>query len=280
MEKQEELDFALRFITDHPASAVKVLEQNDTVAVAELLNAIPPTYAASMIRHMMPEFAARLLAQMDIDKAAAILSGLDASVVAGIMRLQSPELRFGLLEELASGLRKNTELLLTFPSTTVGAWMSPYLLTVADDLKCKNILRTMRASDSQDDSEYVYVVDREGAFQGRTRLLDVLKAGENQQIASIMDTSCPSLPAAMVLGQASEHRAWEHHDVLPVTSRQGRLLGILHHHALRTGLEQHKAGHHKVKSGQDPVSSIFEVYGHSLLALLNSVSEAVDSERK
>lgn len=280
MSNQEEISFALRFMGEHPAAAVRVLEQNEAVAVANLLNVIPPGYASPVIRCMMPEFAGRLLEILETGKAAAILSTLDANCVAGILRLQDENSRRLLLEEMPGVLRKNTELLLTFPANTVGAWMSPYLLTVANDLKCKNIIKTMRNSNTQDDSEYVYVVDREGAYQGRTRLLDVLKAGENQQVAALMDTTCPSLPAPMVLTQASEHRAWDQADVLPVTSRNHLLLGILHHHALRQGIDQHKARRNPGQSGQDPVSSIFEVYGQSLLALLNSVSEAVESERK
>lgn len=280
MSNQEEISFALRFMTEHPAAAVRVLEQNNVEAVANLLNVIPPGYASPVIKNMIPEFSGRLLGHLETEKAAAILSTLDANSVAGIMRLLDENSRRSLLEELPSGLRKNTELLLTFPTNTVGAWMSPYLLTVANDLKCKNILKTMRNNDIQDDSEYVYVVDREGAYQGRTRLLDILKAGENQQVAALMDTNCPALPAPMMLTQASEHRAWEQADVLPVTSRDHRLLGILHHHALRQGIDQHKARRNPGQPGRDPVSSIFEVYGQSLLALLNSVSEAVESERK
>jgi len=280
MSNTEELSFALRFINEHPKSAVRVLEQNEADAVVSLLNVIPAAYAASLVRYMMPEFAGRLLSRLERDKRAAVLSTLDANVIANILRLLDSEIRGQLLDELSTGLRKNTQLLLNFAPNTVGAWMSPYLLTVADDLKCKNILRTMRTSDSQDDSEYVYILNREGIYQGRTRLLDVLKAGENQQVAAIMDTSCPSLPAQMILSQANEHRAWDQADVLPVTNRDHQLLGILHHHALRQGLDLHKTKNRVAASGKDPVSSIFEVYGQSLLALLNSVSDVVENDRQ
>ena len=280
MNNQEELSFALRFMTDHPKSAVRVLEQTDANSVANLFAAIPPAYASAVIRYMMPEFAGSLLQRIETEKAAAILSVLDVNSITSILRLVNENTRSLLLNELPSGSRKNTELLLSFPTMTVGAWMNPSLLTVADDLKCKNVIRSLKARESGGPSDMVYVVDRDGIYRGRVLLLDVLKSPEDQQIASIMDTTCPSLPAAMMLSQADEHRAWEYADDLPVTSRNNKLLGILHHHALRQGLYQHKSKRQPVQAGHDPVSSIFEVYGHSLLALLNSVSEAVDSDRK
>lgn len=280
MSNEEEVSFALRFMTDHPKSAVRVLEQAEVSSVANLFAIIPPAYASSVIRYMMPEYAGNLLQRIDIEHAAAILSVLDVNSITGILRMVTKESRQLLLDELPSSLRKNTELLLTFPTITVGAWMNPSLLTVANDLKCKNVIRSLKARETRGPNDMIYVVDREGVYLGRVLLLDVLKAAEDQLIANIMDTTCPSLPASMVLAQASEHRAWEIADDLPVTNRTNRLLGIMHHHALRQGLNQHKANHSAGQAGRDPVSSIFEVYGHSLLALLNSVSEAVENDRK
>ena len=279
MDNQEEISFALKFMTEHPKAAVRVLEQTEPTAVANLFAMIPPAYASSVTRYMMPEFAGSLMQRLEADKAAAVLSSLDVANVTGILRLVNKDSRRTLLDALPAGLRKNIELLLSFPSNTVGAWMDPALLTVANDLKCKNVIRSMKARESRGPSDMIYVVDRDGNYLGRVLLFDVLKAGENQPVSAIMDTSCPALPAPMILSQANEHRAWEYADDLPVTNRSNRLLGILHHHALRQGLQQSKFKKQPQQAGKDPVSSIFEVYGHSLLALLNSVSEAVDSDR-
>lgn len=280
METQQEISFALRFMTEHPKAAVRVLEQTDPLAVSRLLASIPPAYSSSVLRYMMPELASSLLQRLDIDAAGAIMSDLDITIVTTILRLVAPDKRRLLLDELPAALHKNCELLLSFPINTVGAWMNPSILSIADDLKCKNVLRSLKAREATGGSDMIYIVDREGTYVGRTLLLDVLKAGENQPVSAIMDTSCPSLPAPMILAQASEHRAWEIADDLPVTNRSNKLLGILHHHTLRQGLNHHKAKRQPHQAGHDPVSSIFEVYGQSLLALLNSVSEAVESDRK
>ena len=280
MENKEDISFALRFMTEHPKAAVRVLEQTDPNAVARLFASIPPAYSSSVLRYMMPELASNLLHRLDIEDAGAILSDLDNTSVTSILRLVDQNTRRLLLDELPAGLRKNCELLLSFPINTVGAWMNPSMLSIADDLKCKNVLRSLKARETAGGSDMIYIVDREGTYLGRTLLLDVLKANENQQVSAIMDTSCPALPAPMILTQAGEHRAWEIADDLPVTNRNNKLLGILHHHTLRLGLNQNKAKRHYQQVGRDPVSSIFEVYGQSLLALLNSVSEAVESERK
>lgn len=280
MSNQEELNFALKFIAEHPQSAIRIIERSSIEAVAGMVAAVPPDYITPMLKYMMPDYAARLFKILTPEKASVLLSTMDANAVANILRQVDTESRNNILKELPSYLRKSTELLLEFPLNTVGAWMSPHLLAVAGDLKCKNVLKYLMAGEKHDDSEYIFVVDREGTYLGRTQFLDVLKANENQLVSTVMDKSCPSLPAQMVLAQSREHRSWDYFDVLPVTSREEKLLGILQHHTLRQALKQKQSVSHEGNKSTDPISSIFEVYGQSLLALLNTVSDAVESEYK
>ncbi len=280
MNNKEELHFALSFMSEHPKAAVKILEQSDIDSVANLLSNAPPSYTTPVLNYMLPDFFARICSSMSAEKAAAILSNLDTNTIAMVLRRSSDETRKKILEELPASERKNTELLLEFPINTVGAWMSPHMLVVPHDVKNKNVMKYLKCGGTQDDSEYIYVTDREGRFLGRTRFLDLVKGGENLAVTSFMQKNCPSLPAQIFLEQTSEHIAWEFSDVLPVTNRDNQLLGILPHHALRQGLAQINNVRPKSKSGKDPLSSIFEVYGQSLLAIFNTVSDAVDADRK
>ena len=280
MKNKEELDFALSFMSEHPQAAVKILEQSDVDAVASLLSNAPSSYISPVLKYILPDFFVRVCNSMGAEKAAAILSSLDANAIAIVLRRSPEESRKKILEELPASKRKNTELLLEFPINTVGAWMSPHMLVVPHDVKNKNVMKYLKSGGSQDDSEYIYVTDRDSRFLGRTRFLDLVKGGENLPITSFMQDNCPSLPAQIFLEQTSEHIAWEFSDVLPVTNRDNQLLGILPHHALRQGLAQINNVRPKSKSGKDPLSSIFEVYGQSLLALFNTVSDAVDVDQK
>jgi len=280
MENKEELDFALSFMSEHPKSAVKILEQSNVDAVASLLSNAPSCYITPVLKYMLPDFFVRVCNAMGAEKSAAILSHLDANAIAIVLRRSSEESKKEILEELPANQRKNTELLLEFPVNTVGAWMTPHMLVVPHDVKNKNVMKYLKAGGVQDDSEYIYITDREGKYLGRTRFLDLIKGGENLPVTAFMQDNCPSLPAQIFLEQASEHIAWEFSDVLPVTNRDNQLLGILPHHALRQGLAQIHNVRPKSKSDKDPLSSIFEVYGQSLLALFNTVSDAVDVDHK
>jgi len=280
MNNKEELDFALSFMSEYPKAAVKILEQSDIDAVASLLSNAPSSYISPVLKYMLPDFFVRVCNSMGAEKAAAVLSNLDANAIAIVLRRSTKESRKKILEELPANIRKNTELLLEFPINTVGAWMSPHMLVVPHDVKNKNVMKYLKSGGVQDDSEYIYITDRDSRFLGRTRFLDLVKGGENLPVTSFMQDNCPSLPAQIFLEQTSEHIVWEFSDVLPVTNRDNKLLGILPHHALRQGLAQINKVRPKIKSGKDPLSSIFEVYGQSLLALFNTVSDAVDVEHK
>jgi len=279
MDNQEELAFAFSFMSEHPKAAVRVLEQNDVGAVAALLSTAPSNYITPVLKYLLPQFAARICNNLTSERAAALLANLDANGTAIILRQMEADTRSLILHELPAGLRKHVQLLLEYPLNTVGAWMSPHMLAVANDIKNKNVLKYLKAGNRQDDCEYIYVTDRDGSFLGRTRFLDVLQASENQTVATSLDSACPSLPAQMFLAHTRDHRAWEYADVLPVTGRDNRLLGILHHHALRQGLQEMHQNRQGPAGSQDPLSSIFAVYGQSLLALLNTVSDAVDREQ-
>lgn len=278
MTNREELNFALRFIAEHPQSAIKIIEKSDIESVAGLVATVPPDFITPVLKYMIPEYTARLCSHLSPEKASVLLSTMDANAIAGILRKTDPEIRPRILEELPSVLKKSTELLLEFPLNTVGAWMSPHYLSVASDLKCKNILKYLKAGGIFDDSEYIFVIDRDGKFQGRTQFLNILRANEDQQVSEIMDKSCPSLPVQMDLAQSLEHKSWDFFDVLPVTNREHKLLGILQHYTLRNALKQKRVSWNNDQKGKDPVSSIFEVYGQSLIAILNTVSDAVEPE--
>jgi predicted transcriptional regulator len=81
----------------------------------------------------------------------------------------------------------------------------------------------------------------------------------------------------MPLLQAAKLSCWEQGDVMPVTGTQQQFIGVLRHMDLRQGLRQHQVPRPRESGGNDPVSGIIDVYGKSLLALFDSVSNAVDS---
>ena len=214
---------------------------------------------------------------MEAEQAASILSTLDANEASSILRMMPETDRAGIISNLPLGLRTNTKLLLDYPANTVGACMSPHMLVVSNDLKNKNALKMLKSNTSKVHSDLIYVIDREGSYQGTCCLIDILKASEDLPVNSTMDTTVPSLSAQMLLEQARNHRAWNIADVLPVTNSENRLLGIFQHHSLRRGLGKlHQIPQRK--TGADPLSGIVDVYGKSLLAVLNTVGEAMDNE--
>lgn len=277
---KQEIDFALGFLLEHPEAAVKVLEQGNLAAVAEFVDIVPENYVAPVLRKMLPEYAARLCSTLAPAKTSALMEALDINAVTGILRLCTPPSRTAILAELPAKKRRSAELLLEYSPRMVGAWMTPHCLTLPESATAGDAGRYLKQdAGTGNGGEFLYIVNREGELLGRCPLVAILKSGKGMPLTSLMDSQCPTLPAPMLLEQALEHKAWQDTDTLPVLSRQQRFLGVLRHSALRRGVQRMQAGQAATPRGNDPVSSILEVYGQSLLALFNTVSEAVDNDK-
>jgi len=276
-----ETDFALSFMLDHPLAAVKVLEQSDLDSVATFFDQLPEHYVTPVMGCMLPEFGGKLLTRLTPARAAAIMENIDTSQAANILRKVNQSCLPPIMEELPRKLRFSIELLLTYSPRTIGGWLFPHCLVQSPDTLVHEAI-TYITSESEDVpfAQFLYVVDREGKLQGQAAVIDILKGGSSLPLSSVMTTSRLSLPAYMLLEQALEHKAWLDADTLPVVSRDQQFLGIITHHALRQGLMHLQGRQPHSPAARDPVSSIFDVYGKSLLAVLSTVSDAVDTEQQ
>lgn len=275
----KDIDFALSFMLEHPQAAVKVLEQSDVAKVAAFFEQVPENYLIPVLRQMLPEYAGKVALNLSAPKAAALMEDMDINNVAHVLRLMAKENRRDILDELPKKKRQGVELLLTFAPRTIGAWMTPHCLSLPGDASVADAVDYFKSGTSANgNSEYIYLVNRDGHLLGKAAVMTVLKSGQGLPLSSIMEQHCPSLPAAMLLEQALEHKAWQHADSLPVTSREQQFLGTISHNAMRNGLSQLHSGMTANSDFRDPVSSLFEAYGKSLLALFNTVSEAVDQD--
>ena len=277
----QETHFALHFMLEHPEAAVKVLESGDLPRVAEFIESVPENYLVPVLKLMMPEFAARLASYLPPAKTALLLEELEVNAVSAILRLSQPQDRVEILAELPESHARSVSLLLDFSPRTVGAWMTPHSLCLPEDARISEAWHYLKqTADARPNGEFLYLIDRDNRLCGKVDLLAILKSNSSQPITSLLSPECVALPGQMQLEQAMEHKAWHGADSLPVVSRQQEFLGVITHSALRKGLSRIQAGKTPAHSGADPVSSLFEVYGQSLLALFNTVSTAVDKESR
>ncbi|WP_417317792.1 magnesium transporter MgtE N-terminal domain-containing protein [Emcibacter sp.] len=273
---ERKISLALAMLQDHPELAASTLEQHNAGEVAELLSQIPSTYAAPVLQRMLPQFTARVCRFLAPDTSAALISPLDNSMIASILRQMDKKLRNKILEELPFKARTGCELLLRFSEDTVGAWMTPHVITVTENSMAKEALNSMKDAEKVIQCDFIFVVDRNRSLVGRIHFADLLRTQPETNVNRLIQRRCQTLFGRSYLQNIARHKDWERYDSMPVVNRRQQFIGVLRHSDLHRGLTQLTT---QITSlpGQDPASGIFEVYGQTLLALFQSVGDIIET---
>ena len=277
---QEALTLALEFLDEHPDSAVRILEQHDAHQVATFLETVPEGYSALVLGRALPAFAAHLCRAFGNETAARLLLQQDVGRMVAVLRHLEHMHVEAILNECPQARRQACVLLLHYPVQFTGAWIVPNTAVVSSDFTVSEVLNFLKDATEETFSKYVFVVSREGTPEGRISYLALLKAQADQRVQWLMEKPVATISAQMLLVQVAKLPCWQDGDVMPVTGAHQQFIGILRHVDLRHGLQQGEQHAQHATLGGDPLSGILDVYGKSLLALFNSVSNAVETELK
>lgn len=272
------IDLAIAFLQSQPSSAAGVLEQQSVEQVAMFLSEISYAHAAMALGNMLPQYAARICQHVEPAVAAAFMSEMDASLVAAIMRHLDSEKSLSILELLPEKTKLLCMFLLYYQEDAVGAWM----IANPPVVPCECTIEEARErfiTESLIDIGVIHIVDRDRHLHGVLGISTLFSAAPSTQISTVMDTNFATISGRASVKSAIEHPGWSRCDTLAVNNRSQKFVGVIRHVDLRRGL---KATSNIVSKplASDPLSGIYEVYGKSLLALLNTFGEAVSSGSK
>lgn len=274
----QQLSLSLAFIRSHPDAAARALERHDLESVARFVSGLPHAYSEQLIPRMLPRYLGRLCEILDEKTITGLLEKQDASFTAAVLRHLDSKKREKVLGKLAPGRRAASNLLLSFSSDTVGAWLTPMVATVPDDCSVEEALHHVKVAGEETYSDYVFVVDRDRFLRGRIRNLDLLRAEPDRPVTAIMEERLQAITARLSLERAAEHKAWAMVDVMPVNNRRSQFVGVIRHVDLRKGLEQlHQGVGNEILPEGDPLDEFLKLFGTSLLALFNTLGEALDT---
>ena len=275
---QTEQALALDFLEEHPDAAVRVLEQHEAAEVVRFLDRLPEDYFRIVLERALPAFAGRLCGHLAPEAAARHLLELSPSRMVSVLRQLDATQIESILGECPKSRRSACRLLLHYPLQCVGAWIVPNTAVVSSEFTVEEILAFLRDATEDTFSKYVFIVDREGVPRGRISYLKLLKSGSRQQAGHLMERNVAVISGHTLLAEAIKLPCWKEGDVVPVTGQQHQFIGVLRHADLRQGLAGQVRPIQQELPGSDPMSGIFEVYGKSLLALFNSISNVVENE--
>ena len=220
------------FIRDHTHQAARVLENRSLDELVPFFDRIPAELAALLLNTMEPHTAGSCLERMTADRAAGALDRVPLERAALLMRRLLPETREAVLQLLPPEPNRHLGLLMRGREDTAGALMEPRIFTLPTEVSAGEALSRVR-SNPERASHYLYVLERDQTLAGVLTLRELLAAGEDSEIASLMQRDVVCLRMGDSLASVLVHPAWLEFHTLPVIDENNQFTGALRHKTLR-----------------------------------------------
>lgn len=227
----------LSFIDRQPDTAARALTAMEPAKARALLRDIPSRYASRVIARMGPTLACECLAGMEAERVAQVLRGLPYPAASGLLRLLPEGVREAALNELPRAVRRDLRATLNYPEDTVGAHMSPAILTQSAEQTVADARDQVRQT-TRGDTGCVIIVDAERRLVGLVDPVVLLRHGGRTPLAEIMDRGVVPLSARARVTAIRHLDSWDRYLSLPVASRQGRVIGTLSRAVLRDAVPE------------------------------------------
>ena len=263
----------LAFVTAHPAEAARILERLGTADAAALFERIPTRAGAPVLSTMLPSVAARIVSALKADTGRSLLAALGTQAAVSILRQTNETRRRELVSGLPTATAMASRLLLYYADDSVGAWIDPDIVVFPLETSVADAL-TRIGNGNEPVVELVFSVDDEQRLKGVARLHQLLRVPSDRKLASIVEKPGTVLNASSTISSISKRRGWQQSAVLPVTDRDGKLIGVLRRSTLDRALAR---GHQPAPANDSEVLvsmcasgywNAFSALAHAIVSLL------------
>jgi magnesium transporter len=290
---------ASEFVKTHPADAARTLERFQIEEIVKFLGELPPTLAARVVQQMDGVTAAQCLQLMELEHLVELVTELPIEITTLLLRRIDPSRCESILRQLPNEQAESLRLTLRYPQGTAGALMNPQVFTLPNDITATEALERVRKSlarhgvqsdqaqpprnpgfhrslqsesfDSAKRIDQIYVVNRSGVLVGLIHTHQLMLAGGDERIVSIVQRNVGKLSPNMNHQAILAHPGWRDFHALPVVNKQGVFLGAIDYQTLRQ-LDSDATARRLSQRRDDAGSALGELYGIGLSALIRAAS--------
>ncbi|MGH9067019.1 MAG: magnesium transporter MgtE N-terminal domain-containing protein [Acidimicrobiales bacterium] len=195
-----------------PGELADLLEDLGRPARQELLAALDPETAADALEEMDPDELGALLREAEPGKAAALVASMEPDEAVDALRDLGRDDRLELLACMPAEKGRELARLLGYPEDEAGGFMTTALALARPHERVTDVrARLVELADHRSDIDAVAVVDEEGRLVCDLRLFDLVVAGGEDAVASLVSdeepvTVGPDASLADVAAQLIESR--------------------------------------------------------------------------
>jgi len=210
----------------HPAEIAHYIEALTGHQRELIWPAIPAEHEGEVLLHLNDEARSALIEKMDAESLVAATEGLDTDDLADIL----PEMPQNVIQELLLTMeyqdRERLRSVLAYADDTAGGLMDLDTVMVRADISLDVVFRFLRRRDNiPATTDSLFVIDREGVFQGLLPFGELLIHDTSTQVGDIMDAEIEGISANMPAQDVAN--LFERRDLVtaPVVDTDNRLLG-------------------------------------------------------
>jgi len=231
---------ALAFLEERPESAARSLESLEPADAAALLELVPVRIAAPAVARMGSWSAARCIAEVSPDRCSAILTQLRSAQALAILRQLPVSARDAALAGLPTAAARHYRRTLAYPQGRVGAWVDFDVAALEPGRTVGDALDLIAARRRPDET-VLFIVDSGRKYLGAIPVASLLHFPRPVELATLTGQRARAVADSASLATVAAEPAWTTALALPVTNRQGELLGALSRGSLEKGLHHQRA---------------------------------------
>jgi CBS domain-containing protein len=213
-----------------PGEIARLADALPYLHAAELLTLLPDPIASDTLEAMSPERQLQVFEELDEDQALRLLALMAPDIATDLVgRLQSDTAR-RVLERLPKKQGDRIIELLRYPEDVVGGIMTNDVVCLPKKITVEEARRLLHHRLKEPDFVYlIYIVEDEESKRlcGMLSLRTLLIANDEQKLEKIMDPYVTTLNALEPADAAAYRVINSHLAALPVTGREGQLLGTV-----------------------------------------------------
>ena len=210
----------------HPAETADLLESLPPIQRPIIWELIDAEDEGEVLVALNEEVRATLIQKMGSEQLVAAAAGLDLDDLADLFTELPKTVNREVLKSLDQSDRSRLEAVLRYDEESAGGLMDPDTLTVRGDVTIEVVFRYLRMRGKiPDDTNAIFVVSRQGEYEGCLPITAMLTADPEQKVANLMDAEQRAIDANTTAAEVA--LLFETHDLVSaaVTDETGMLLG-------------------------------------------------------
>ncbi len=216
----------LNFAANHPDEIGRLLADQDTAGVIDLLEALPDTIASAIAAHLRSGQLSAVLTRLSPHKLGRLLLGARYADLMAILAHMPTDRYDNILAAAADDDRQQLAHLVSTTQHSLSTIATTGFIRVKTDRTCSE-LRTELEAETGESDKPIFAVDTDGRFRGMVSPLSVMAEKNAALPIHLVMKPIEPLSGQMPIAAAATAGQWLHYLALPVVDAHSHIMGAV-----------------------------------------------------